>query len=79
MKKVRLPLVLVMLIASWGLLTGCGEPVQSICNDAPKFEKAISNVDAENATMKAELLEDVGEYAASPGNCPAYAGQEDHD
>jgi len=61
-------------------IAGCtSEPVQSICNDAPKFERAISEVNAENADYKAELLGDVAEYAADTGNCPAYAGQGEED
>ncbi len=54
------------------------EPVQSICNDAPKYERAISAVDAENIEFKQELLGDVAETAAA-GNCPGYEGMGEED
>jgi len=76
-KKVLLRAVVASL--SMGMLGCSSEPIQSVCNDAPKFEQAISRVSAENAEFKAELLEDVAEYAADTGRCPDYAGQGEED
>lgn len=67
---------LVAITAVLGMLAmGC-EPVQSICNDAPKYMDAISAVEAENPEFKAELLEDVSE-AATSANCPGYNTHDD--
>ena len=67
---------LISVVAVLGVLAvGC-EPVQSICDDAPKYTKAISEVDAKNPEFKAELLEDVSE-AATEARCPGYNTQDD--
>jgi len=57
-------------------ITACGTVDQRVCNDVPKYERAISDVRAQAPDFKSELLDDVAE-AAAEANCPGYEDQGD--